>query len=306
MKKQLKIVCLIPCLNEEKTLGKVIRDLKKNISGIQIHVFDNNSDDNSLNVARKNGVFTHVVMEKGKGNVVRRMFADVEGDIFIMVDADDTYELIQLKTMIDNLINEDLDMIVAKRISIEPEAYRIGHRLGNKVFTNIVKLTFGHAINDLFSGLRVFSRRFVKSFPANSRGFEVETELTIHALEQRLPISEIECKYKARPEGSISKLSTFTDGLRILNVIFILIKDEKPLMFFSSLSFFFIIFSLYLGVPIIFDFFETGLVEKMPSAVLAGLNMIIAFLCFFSGLVLDIIKKSRHERKRLNYLMIKK
>ena len=197
-------------------------------------------------------------------------------------------------------------MLVARRVSVEKSAYRFGHVIGNKVFSDLVKIIFGTHISDLFSGFRVFSRRFVKSFPGNSKGFEIETELTIHALEQKLPVAEIDCNYKSRPAGSLSKLNTIQDGLRILKVILVLIKDERPLIFFSLLSLFFLIFSLSLGVPIFINFVETGLVDKIPSAILSAINMVIAFLSFFSGLILDVIKKSRHEMKRLNYLMNKK
>ena len=301
-----KIVCLIPCLNEEQTLVKVINDLNKYLSKPEIHVFDNNSKDNSLSLAKQNGAIVHSVSDLGKGNVVRRMFADVSGDVFVMVDADDTYELKNLDSMIKKLLNENLDMIVGKRISSTVNAYRPGHKLGNRIFSKLVKLIFGDVIDDLFSGLRIFSKRFVKSFPGHSSGFEIETELTIHALEQRLPVAEVDCNYKARPKGSVSKLNTFKDGFRILNVILILIKDEKPLLFFSILSFSFIFLSLFLGIPVILEYLETGLVDRLPTAILSGLNMIIAFLSFFSGLILDVIKKSRHERKRFNYVMIKK
>lgn len=301
-----KVMVLIPCLNEEYSIGKVIKDLSKSLPDSEIHVFDNNSTDNSAEISRKSGAIVHRVEYRGKGNVVRRMFADIDGDIFIMIDADNTYDIRKINLMIDFFSSNELDMLVANRKSIENSAYRFGHVFGNRVFSNLVKLIFGKQINDLFSGFRIFSRRFIKSFPGNSRGFEIETELTIHALEQRLPVGEMDCDYRARSEGSVSKLNTFTDGLKIMNVIFVLIKDEKPLLFFSILSFFFFSFSLILGIPIIFDFFKTGLVEKIPSAFLAAVNMVIAFLCFFSGLVLDVMKKSRHERKRLRYLMIKK
>ncbi|MDC3091880.1 glycosyltransferase, partial [Rickettsiales bacterium] len=241
-----------------------------------------------------------------KGNVVRKMFADVDGDVFVMIDADDTYDVKNINQMIDNLIQNDLDMLVARRKSVEQKAYRFGHKLGNILFSYLVKIIFGNQIDDLFSGFRVFTRRFVKSFPGNSNGFEIETELTIHALEQRLAVGEMDCDYKSRPSGSSSKLNTIQDGLKILRVILVLIKDERPLFFFSSFAVFFVFFSLILGIPIILNFMETGLVEKIPSAILAAVNMVIAFLSFFSGLILDVIKKSRHERKRLNYLMVKK
>ena len=298
----LKVSILIPCLNEQKTIARVINKIKIKLPHSNIYVFDNNSTDNSVDIAKKAGAKVYNVVYKGKGNVVRRMFADIEGDVFVMIDADDTYDVSNVDSMIGLLVSNNLDMIVGKRISNDSNAYRFGHLVGNKIFSNLVKFVFGNQIDDLFSGYRVFSRKFVKSFPGNSKGFEIETELTIHALEQRLPIDEVECQYFSRPKGSNSKLNTLEDGLKILNVILVLIKDEKPLLFFSLLSLFFIIMSLSFGVPVILDFFETGKVDKIPSAILAAINMVIAFLSFFSGLILDVIKKSRHERKRMNYL----
>lgn len=300
-----KISILIPCLNEEKTIEKVILKLNKRLPGSQIYVFDNESSDNSVKIAKNAGALVFKVKNKGKGNVVRKMFSDIESDIYVMIDADNTYDISNINKMIRYLEENNIDMLVAKRVSVDSKAYRTGHVLGNKIFSNLVKIIFGNEIDDLFSGFRVFSKRFVKSFPCNSLGFEIETELTIHALEQRLGVGEMDCKYYPRPQGSISKLNTFEDGLKILNLILILIKDEKPLFFFSVLSIVFLIFSFSLGLPVFFDYFETGKVEKLPSAVLAGLNMIIAFLSFFSGLILDVVKKSRHEKKRLQYLMIK-
>ena len=300
-----KIVVLIPSLNEEKTVGSVIKEFKKILPLANIHVFDNNSYDKTKLIAKKLGVIVHNVKEKGKGNVVRRMFADVEGEIYIMIDADNTYLINNINKMIKFFIEEQLDMLVAKRVSVEKKAYRFGHIFGNKIFSKLVKLIFGNQIDDLFSGFRIFSKRFVKSFPGNSKGFEIETELTIHALEQRLPMGEMLCEYKSRPIGSFSKLSTLKDGLRILNVILVLIKDERPLFFFSILSLFFVIFSLIVGIPVIIGFLQTGLVEKIPSAILAAINMVIGFLCFFSGLILDVIKKMRQENKRLTYLNVK-
>ena len=300
-----KISVLIPSLNEEKTVGSVIKEFKKIIPSADIHVFDNNSNDKTKLIAKKLGVIVHNVGEKGKGNVVRRMFADVDGEIYIMIDADNTYLINNINKMIEFFLEEKLDMLVAKRISVEKKAYRFGHIFGNKIFSKLVKLIFGNQIDDLFSGFRIFSKRFVKSFPGNSKGFEIETELTIHALEQRLPMGEMVCEYKSRPVGSFSKLSTLKDGLRILNVILVLIKDERPLFFFSALSLFFVIFSLIVGIPVIISFLQTGLVEKIPSAILAAINMVIGFICFFTGLILDVIKKMRQENKRLTYLNIK-
>ena len=210
------------------------------------------------------------------------------------------------KNISQNLKIFAVDSNKSIRNSVEKKAYRFGHVLGNKLFSYLVKIIFGNQIDDLFSGFRIFTRRFIKSFPGNSHGFEIETELTIHALEQRLAVGEMDCNYKSRPSGSSSKLNTIQDGFKILKVILVLIKDERPLVFFSSFALFFFLFSLTLGIPIIFSFMETGLVAKMPSAILAAVNMVIAFLSFFSGLILDVIKKSRHERKRLNYLTMKK
>ena len=297
-----KIVVLIPSLNEERTISTVINKFKKKIPSAEIHVFDNNSVDNTKLKAKKAGALVHDVQYKGKGNVVRRMFADVEGDIFIMIDADDTYDISKLDSMLKLFKEKNLDMLVGKRVCKDKNAYRFGHIFGNKLFSKLVKLIFGNQIDDLFSGFRIFSKRFVKSFSGNSKGFEIETELTVYALEQRLPVAEIECNYKSRPPGSFSKLSTFSDGLKILNVILVLVKDERPLFFFTILAIFFFTFSLVVGLPVVFNFFETGLVEKLPSAVLAAINMVIGFISFFSGLILDVVKKSRHERKRLNYL----
>ena len=300
-----KIAVLIPCLNEEKTISDVIKKIQAKLDLADIYLFDNNSSDNSRAIAKKAGALVFNVRRRGKGNVVRKMFSEISADIYIMVDGDDTYDIINIEKMINLIEKEKLDMVVAKRISNDPSAYRYGHKIGNKIFSHLVKYIFGSQAGDLFSGFRVFSRRFVKSFPCNSIGFEIETELTIHALEQRLDMSEVNCIYSSRPLGSESKLKTFGDGIKILNLILILIKDEKPLLFFSVLSFIFLILSLTIGIPVVIEFINTGLVDRFPSAVLAGIIMVISFLCFFSGLILDVVKKTRHEIKRLSYLSIK-
>ncbi len=303
---QKRIVVLIPCLNEELTIGKVVENFKKKIPQCKIYVYDNNSIDNSIKVASKHGAKTVIVKQKGKGNVVRQMFSDShDGDLFIMIDGDDTYDIKNIQKMIDHMISNNLDMIVGKRKPIELSAYRRGHVLGNQFFSNLVRMIFGNQVQDLFSGFRIFSKRFIKTFPINSRGFEIEAELTIHALEQRIPIAEFECDYKARPKGSSSKLNTFGDGLKILNLILILVKDQRPLLFFSIAGFLLFFLSLFVGVPIIFDFYETGVVEKLPSAILAGFLAMIGVLSFFVGLILDVIKKLRFENKSINYLLFK-
>ena len=296
------VAVLIPCLNEQKTIYSVIKEIKKKLPKAKIYLFDNNSIDESKKMAKKAGAITFDVTTQGKGFVVRRMFSDVDADVYVMIDGDKTYDISNIQKMIDMLINNKLDMVVAKRISHDKKAYRFGHQIGNRLFSYLVKFIFGDKINDLFSGFRIFSKRFVKSFPCHSIGFEIETELTIHALEQKLSVEEIECKYFSRPKGSESKLKTYEDGFKILNLILILLKDEKPLFFFFIFSFIFLTISLSLGIPVVFDFFEKGTVEKLPTAILSGLIMIIAFLCFFSGLILDSLKKIRHEQKRLQYL----
>ena len=305
MKKK-KVLVQIPCLNEEAGIANVIKKVKKQIPGAKIIVYDNGSNDNTVKISLKNGAEVRFVKAKGKGNVVRKMFSDsFDAEIFVMVDGDDTYDVSNLKKMLNEMEIFDYDMIVGKRVHNEINAYRKGHVLGNKFFTGFVNLFFGKEITDIFSGFRVFSKRFVKTFPLNSQEFEIEAELTIHALEQRLNVAEFDCIYKARVGESYSKLNTVGDGIKIFKLILILIKDEKPLLFFSLFSLFFLILSLFIGIPVIKDFYLTGLVEKMPSAILAGFLMILSFLCFFSGLILDIIKKARSETKRMNYLLFK-
>ncbi len=298
----INVAVLIPCLNEQKTIYDVVKDIKYKLPNAKVYLFDNNSTDNSKKLAKKAGAVIFDVLTKGKGNVVRRMFADIDADVYVMIDGDKTYETSNIQNMVDTLVNNKLDMVVGRRVTDDEHAYRFGHEIGNKIFSFLVKYIFGNSINDLFSGFRVFSKRFVKSFPCHSIGFEIETELTIHALEQKLATIEIDCRYFSRPDGSKSKLKTYEDGIKILNLILILVKDEKPLLFFFIFSLLFLAISLFLGVPIIFDFFETGKVDRLPTAILAGLNMIIAFLCIFSGLILDSLKKFRHEQKRLQYL----
>ena len=286
------VVVQIPCLNEESTIGDVVRDFKQKLPKSRIIVYDNNSIDNSILLAKKNGAEIVVVNKKGKGNVVRRMFEDnLDYNYFVMIDADNTYDISNIKKNLNIMKNENFDMMVAKRIHSDSSAYRKGHVIGNYFFSKFVNIIFGNDVTDIFSGFRIFSKRFIKTFPQTSSEFEIEAELTIHALEQKNRIGEFECKYKSRPSGSLSKLNTYKDGLKILKLIFILVKDEKPLLFFSIFSFLFFFLSLYIGIPIIHEFYLTGLVNKLPSAVLSGLLMVISFLFFFGGLILDALKK---------------
>ena len=301
-----KIVIQIPCLNEESTIGQVIKNLKKDLSNAEIIVYDNSSTDNTIKEAKKFGAKVVLEKKKGKGNVVKSMFSDnLDANIYVMLDGDDTYDTSKIKQSVDTLFTEKYDMLVAKRVHSDPSAYRRGHVIGNQIFSRFVNLIFGNDVSDIFSGYRIFSKRFIKTFPQNSNEFEVEAELTIHALEQGFKVGEFECLYKPRPEGSVSKLSTFKDGMKILRLILILIKDEKPLLFFSILSIFFIILSLAVGIPIIKEFYITGLVERLPSAILAGLFSVLSFLSFFCGLILDVMKKIRFENKKMNYLLFK-
>ena len=300
------VVVQIPCLNEESTIGDVVRDFKQKLPKSRVIVYDNNSIDNSILLAKKNGAEVVVVNKKGKGNVVRRMFEDnLDYNYFIMIDADNTYDISNIKKNLNIMKNENFDMMVAKRIHSDSSAYRKGHVIGNYFFSKFVNIIFGNDVTDIFSGFRIFSKRFIKTFPQTSSEFEIEAELTIHALEQKNRIGEFECKYKSRPSGSLSKLNTYKDGLKILKLILILVKDEKPLLFFSIFSFLFFFLSLYIGIPIIHEFYLTGLVNKLPSAVLSGLLMVISFLFFFSGLILDALKKIKYENKRINFLLYK-
>ena len=300
------IVVQIPCLNEEKGLPHVIQNIKLKIPRCRIIVYDNGSIDDSIKVSLKAGAEVRHVEKKGKGNVVRCMFSDqIDADYFVMIDGDNTYDVSEIDEMLKLMTKFNYDMIIGKRIHKDSLAYRKGHVFGNKFFSNFVNFFFGKDITDIFSGLRIFTKRFVKTFPLYSQEFEIEAELTIHALEQRMSVAEYDCLYSARSEGSFSKLNTIKDGIKILKLILILIKDEKPLFFFTIFSLFFLIFSLSVGLPVVRDFYLTGLVEKIPSAILAGFLMMLSFLSFFSGLILDIIKKLRYENKRMNFLLYK-
>jgi glycosyltransferase involved in cell wall biosynthesis len=269
-----------------------------------VYVYDNNSKDNTVGEATKAGAQVHSEPLQGKGNVVRRMFADIEADVYVLVDGDDTYDAATAPELIRLLETESLDMVNGARVTDIKQAYRAGHVLGNRMLTGMVQMIFGKRIGDLLSGYRVFSRRFVKSFPALSSGFEIETELTVHALELRMPIAEVQTQYKDRPEGSASKLRTFHDGFRILKTIAILLKEERPLQFFSWLFLVLSILSFVLAWPVINEYLATGLVPRLPTAILATGTMLLAFHSLFSGLVLDTVTHGRRELKRMAYLAI--
>lgn len=299
------IAVLIPCYNEEKTISQVIDDCKNYLPNANIYVYDNNSNDKTVEYAIKQGAIVRYENRQGKGNVVRRMFADIDADIYVMIDGDATYDISSIPNLIKILEDENLDMVVGVRQEIEQSCYRIGHRSGNKVLTKIVEIFLNYKLKDMLSGLRVFSKRYVKTFPAESKGFEIETELTIYALSRRLPIKEVETKYFSRPEGSFSKLSTYKDGGRILKTIALLIKEERPLLFFSLVAFVIFVVGLSISVPIFIEFKQTGLVPRFPTAILASGLMVCSFVSFFIGIVLDTVVKAKKEISRINYLRYK-
>ena len=300
----LSVAVILPCYNEEAAIGTVVADFRKVLPEARIYVYDNNSRDRTSAVALAAGAIVRSETLQGKGNVVRRMFADVDADIYLMCDGDITYDAASAPALIDKLVAENLDMVVGCRVDQDAAAYRPGHRFGNAVFTGFVANLFGNRFTDILSGYRVFSRRYVKSFPALSNGFETETELTVHALQLRMPIGEMNTPYGARVEGSTSKLSTYRDGYRIMVMILRLFKNERPLAFFSLIFAGLALIAIGLTIPLIVTYAETGLVPRLPTAVLAVGTMLLAFLSMTCGLVLDTVTHGRREIKRLAYLTI--
>lgn len=298
------IAVLIPCLNEEVAIESVVTSFREVLPHAQIHVFDNNSTDNTISVAQSAGAIVHRVILQGKGNVVRQMFADVDADAFLLVDGDGTYHAGNAVEMINGLFNNQVDMVVARRHTMDNNAYRNGHQFGNWFLSESVARLFGRSFTDILSGYRVFSKRFVKSFPANATGFEIETELTVHALELRMSVEEIDSPYNARLEGSFSKLNTYRDGIRIFYTILKLYRTERPMQFFGIIASIFAISSALLAVPIFQTYFETGLVPKLPTAVLVTGLALSSIVSFFCGLILDTVTRGRQEVKRLAYLRI--
>ena len=298
----LQIAVLVPCFNEEAAIKKVVEDFKAALPDAVVYVYDNNSTDKTSEVAAAAGAEVRKEYRRGKGNVVRRMFNDIEADVYVMVDGDDTYDASRAQELVDRLVDENLDMVVGRRIETHQAAYRAGHRLGNAVLTGLVRWLFGANIVDMLSGYRVFSRRFVKSFPSFSREFEIETELTVHAMQMKMPVSEVDTDYKERPPGSTSKLRTFRDGWRILVTIMNLMRNERPLLFFSLIGLALTTFAVILGIPVISTYAHTGLVPRYPTAILCTGLMIIAFISIATGLILDLVSHVRREAKRLAYL----
>ncbi len=297
-----KIAVLLPCYNEEAAIKATIAGFRAVLPDATIYVYDNNSRDRTRELAAKAGAIVRTERQQGKGHVVRRMFADIDADVYVIADGDLTYDPKAAPLMVDQLLGEQLDMVVGRRRHEEREAYRGGHVLGNKIFTGILAGLFGRSFNDIFSGYRVFSRRFVKSFPVLSSGFEIETEISVHALELRMPVGEIETIYAARPEGSQSKLSTYSDGWRILRTIVTLYRIERPALFYGSIGALLIALALLLAAPLAITYLHTGLVPRVPTAILVTGVTIVAVLCFFAGLILDTVTRGRREVRRLAYL----
>ncbi|MBF0877744.1 glycosyltransferase [Gluconobacter cerevisiae] len=298
----LRVVVLIPCYNEETAIPLVVRDFQAALSGTPIYVYDNNSSDKTAEVARAAGAIVRTETMQGKGHVIRRMFADIEADFYILVDGDATYEAAAAPRLVERAYQDGLDMVNGARITNREAAYRRGHVLGNRVLTGLVTAVFGRRLSDMLSGYRVFSRRFVKSFPALSAGFETETELTVHALELAMPIAEIPTTYIERPPGSFSKLRTYHDGFRILKTIVNLVKQERPFLFFSLLCLVFFLSGVALGIPVVLEFLHTGMVPRLPTAVLATGFVMLSALAATCGLILDTVALGRREMKRMAYL----
>jgi glycosyltransferase involved in cell wall biosynthesis len=302
---RLDVAVLVPCYNEERAIAKVVADFRAALPGASVYVYDNNSTDGTVAAAKQAGAVVRRETHQGKGHVVRRMFNDIEADIYVLVDGDATYDVPSAQTMIDTLLADRLDMVVATRVDREEAAYRPGHRTGNRLLTAIVANIFGRAFTDILSGYRVFSRRFVKSFPILSGGFEIETELTVHALELELPVGEVATPYYSRPSGSSSKLNTWQDGFRILWTVLKLYRAERPLSLFGSLGIALGIMAIGLVIPIFITYVQEGLVPRLPTAVLSTGLMVLACLSVAVGLILDTVTRGRREAKLIAYLALR-
>ena len=298
----LRIAVILPCYNEAEAIAQTVEAFAVALPTAKIYVYDNNSSDNSREIAAGVGAIVRGVRQQGKGHVVRRMFADIDADIYVMADADATYDASAAPDMVADMLRDNLDMVVGARKSEVEAAYRPGHRLGNRLLTGLLRYLFGRSFTDILSGYRVFSRRFVKSFPVLSSGFEIETEMSVHALELRMPVAERVTTYAARPEGSVSKLNTWRDGWRILRTIFTLFRVEQPIWFFGLVGSIFVLAALILTAPLLVTYLETGLVPRFPTAILATGLVIIAVLNGMCGLILDTVVRGRREMKRLAYL----
>lgn len=301
---QPRVAVLIPCHNEEAAIGKVVSDFHRSLPDAIVYVYDNNSTDGTILQSRAAGAVVRRERLQGKGHVVRRMFADIDADLYILVDGDDTYDAGAAPGMLAMMVSRQLDMVSAARYGAAREAYRPGHRFGNLLLTAMVARVFGGGITDLLSGYRAFSRRFVKSFPALSSGFETETEFTIHALALHMPVQEVRAPYRNRAPGTASKLNTFVDGIRILRAIVTLVQQERPLQVFSGAGLLLLAAGIGLGIPVVMTFLNTGLVPRLPTALLSTGLVLLAFLSLTAGLILDAVSRGRKENKRLAYLAI--
>jgi len=295
---------LLPCYNEEAAIAATVEGFRAALPGAVVYVYDNNSTDGTCEAAAKAGAVVRTERQQGKGHVVRRMFADIDADVYVMADGDLTYDPKAAPAMVDQMLAEQLDMVVGTRRHDAKDAYRGGHVLGNQLFTGLLAGLFGRSFSDIFSGYRVFSRRFVKSFPVLSSGFEIETEISVHALELRMPVGEVETTYLARPEGSHSKLSTYSDGWRILKTIVTLYRIERPVLFFGGIAALLLALAIVLSIPLIVTYAHTGLVPRVPTAILVTGMTIVAVLSFFAGLILDTVTRGRREVRRLAYLAL--
>jgi glycosyltransferase involved in cell wall biosynthesis len=298
----LRIAVLLPCYNEEAAISETVAGFRAALPSAAVYVYDNNSRDRTVELARAAGAVVRTERQQGKGHVVRRMFADVDADIYVMADGDLTYDPKAAPEMVRMLVDEQLDMVVGTRQHEAKEAYRGGHVIGNRLFTRLLAGLFGRSFTDIFSGYRVFSRRFAKSFPVLSEGFEIETEMSVHALELRMPVGEMETAYGARPEGSASKLSTYRDGWRILRTIGTLYRVERPVLFYGGLGALLIATAIILAVPLVITYLDTGMVPRFPTAILVTGMAIVGVLSFFAGLILDTVTRGRREMRRLAYL----
>jgi hypothetical protein len=298
------IALLIPCFNEALTIGDVVSDFARYLPSSRIYVYDNNSTDRTAEVAKEHGALVFPAPLQGKGNVVRRMFADIEADVYLLVDGDGTYDAMDAERLIGGVLDEGLDMVCGARVSGETDAFRTGHRFGNRMLTGLVRRVFGRQFKDMLTGYRAMSRRFVKTFPARSSGFEIETELTVHTLQLRLPCSEIETRYIARPEGSESKLRTVHDGARILAMVGLLVRDERPLPFFATISGVLFLVAAALTAPIAGDYLHQGLVPRFPTLIVVVGLVVAALLSLTCGLILDTVSRARLEQRRLAYLSV--
>jgi glycosyltransferase involved in cell wall biosynthesis len=300
-----EIAVILPCYNEEATVGKTVRDFRAALPAAKVYVYDNNSKDRTVEAARSAGAIVRSEVRQGKGNVMRRMFADVEADIYVLADGDDTYDASVAPALIKKLIEEGLDLVTGLRVHSDAAAYRAGHLWGNRMLTGLTAMMFNVKLGDMLSGYRVMSRRFVKSFPFTAEGFGIETELTVHAVRLLMPTAEVETAYKERPVGSVSKLSTYRDGFKILFTIAQMLREERPLLFFSVIAGMIAAVSVAFGTSILIEFAHTGLVPRLPTAILATGLMLIAFLALMSGLILDTVTRGRWANKRLAYLSMR-